>query len=128
MTAATRAVRTKSEQRPAHVLPGLPLAIAVLALAIAGVLIAIVGGSSATWIAGAVLVVIAALAVPGFFVLQPNASMVLILFGRYQGTEDRDGLWWTNPLTFIWRVRSRAAYATSRPSGSRSTTRREARS
>ena len=30
--------------------------------------------------------------------------MVLILFGRYQGTEDRDGLWWTNPLTAIWRV------------------------
>jgi regulator of protease activity HflC (stomatin/prohibitin superfamily) len=70
----------------------------------AGVLIGIVGGSPATWIVGAVMVGVAALAAPGFFVLQPNASMVLILFGRYQGTEDRDGLWWTNPLTAIWRV------------------------
>jgi regulator of protease activity HflC (stomatin/prohibitin superfamily) len=104
MTATTRAIPSRSEQRPAHVLAGLPFAIATLALAIIGVLIAIVGGSVATWVIGAALAAIAALAVPGFFVLQPNASMVLILFGRYQGTEDRDGLWWTNPLTFIWRV------------------------
>jgi regulator of protease activity HflC (stomatin/prohibitin superfamily) len=104
MTAPTRVIQSKSEQRPAHVLPGLPPAIAAVALVILGVLIAIVGGSAATWIVGAVLVAIAALAAPGFFVLQPNASMVLILFGRYQGTEDRDGLWWTNPLTIFWRV------------------------
>jgi regulator of protease activity HflC (stomatin/prohibitin superfamily) len=97
-------VRAMSEQKPAHVLPGLPPAIATVALLALGVLIGILGGAAATWIAGAVLVAVAALAAPGFFVLQPNASMVLILFGRYVGTEDRDGLWWTNPLTAIWRV------------------------
>jgi regulator of protease activity HflC (stomatin/prohibitin superfamily) len=97
-------VKAMSEQRPAHVRPGLPLAIATLALVAIGVLVGILGGSVATWIVAAVLVAVAALAAPGFFVLQPNASMVLILFGRYVGTEDRDGLWWTNPLTAIWRV------------------------
>jgi regulator of protease activity HflC (stomatin/prohibitin superfamily) len=97
-------VKAMSEQKPAHVLPGLPLAIATVALLALGVLIGIVGDSAATWIAGGVLVALAALAAPGFFVLQPNASVVLILFGRYVGTEDRDGLWWTNPLTAIWRV------------------------
>ena len=106
MTAPTNVfpTRARSEQRPAHVIPGPPLAIAAVVLVIAGVLIGIVGGSPATWIVGAVMVGVAALAAPGFFVLQPNSSMVLILFGRYQGTEDRDGLWWTNPLTAIWRV------------------------
>ena len=106
MTAPTDVfpIRARSEQRPAHVLAGPPLAIAAVALVIIGVLIGILGGSPATWIVGAVMVGVAALAAPGFFVLQPNASMVLILFGRYQGTEDRDGLWWTNPLTAIWRV------------------------
>jgi regulator of protease activity HflC (stomatin/prohibitin superfamily) len=99
-----RPVKAMSEQKPAHVLPGLPLAIATVALVALGVLIGILGGSAATWIAGAVLIALAALTAPGFFVLQPNASMVLILFGRYVGTEDRDGLWWTNPLTAIWRV------------------------
>jgi regulator of protease activity HflC (stomatin/prohibitin superfamily) len=104
MTAQTEVITARSEQRPAHVVPGPPLAIAAVVLVVAGVLIAIVGGSTATFVIGAVLVAIAALAAPGFFVLQPNASMVLILFGRYQGTEDRDGLWWTNPLTIVWRV------------------------
>ena len=106
MTAPTDVIttRARSEQRPAHVLAGPPLAIGAVVLVIAGVLIGMVGGSPATWIVGAVMVGVAALAAPGFFVLQPNSSMVLILFGRYQGTEDRDGLWWTNPLTAIWRV------------------------
>jgi regulator of protease activity HflC (stomatin/prohibitin superfamily) len=106
MTAPTDVItnRARSEQRPAQVVAGLPPAIGAVALIVAGILIGIVGGSAATWIVGAVMVGVAALAAPGFFVLQPNASMVLILFGRYQGTEDRDGLWWTNPLTAIWRV------------------------
>ena len=77
MTAPTDVIttRARSEQRPAHVLAGPPLAIGAVVLVIAGVLIGIVGGSLATWIVGAVMVGVAALAAPGFFVLQPNASM-----------------------------------------------------
>jgi regulator of protease activity HflC (stomatin/prohibitin superfamily) len=106
MTAPTQIVtpRTRTEQRPARVLPGLPLAAASAALVVVGALIGIVGDTPTAWQVGGAIVVLTLLAAPGFFVLQPNASMVLIFFGRYQGTEDRDGLWWSNPLTAIWRV------------------------
>src|ERR1700741_2906643 len=35
----------------------------------------------------------------GFFIVNPNTARVLVLFGRYRGTERRDGLHWTNPFT-----------------------------
>ena len=35
----------------------------------------------------------------GFFVVEPNASRVLILFGRYRGSVRTPGFWWTNPFT-----------------------------
>jgi hypothetical protein len=34
----------------------------------------------------------------GFFVVDPNVSRVVMLFGQYRGTERRPGLWWTNPF------------------------------
>jgi regulator of protease activity HflC (stomatin/prohibitin superfamily) len=48
-------------------------------------------------------VVVAVLLYPGFIVVQPNESRVLILFGRYIGTVLDAGLWWVNPLTAPWR-------------------------
>ena len=41
----------------------------------------------------------------GFFVLQPNQAMVLILFGKYTGTVKDDGWWWVNPFTAASRRR-----------------------
>ena len=35
---------------------------------------------------------------PGFFFINPNASMVLVLFGDYKGTVKRNGFYWVNPL------------------------------
>jgi regulator of protease activity HflC (stomatin/prohibitin superfamily) len=34
----------------------------------------------------------------GFFVVEPNQSAVLMLFGNYKGSERRPGLWWVNPF------------------------------
>ncbi len=34
----------------------------------------------------------------GFFVVEPNQSVVLMLFGNYKGSERRPGLWWANPF------------------------------
>ena len=34
----------------------------------------------------------------GFFVVEPNQSAVLMLFGTYKGSERRAGLWWVNPF------------------------------
>jgi len=35
----------------------------------------------------------------GFFIVNPNMSRVLVLFGRYRGTVRNAGFYWTNPFT-----------------------------
>ena len=35
---------------------------------------------------------------PGFFFLNPNSSVVLVLFGAYQGTVKKNGFYWVNPF------------------------------
>jgi regulator of protease activity HflC (stomatin/prohibitin superfamily) len=34
----------------------------------------------------------------GFFIVEPNGSKVLMLFGKYQGTVKDNGFFWTNPF------------------------------
>ena len=94
------------EQRPAQAF-ACPAAAAV-ALAVIGlvaVLIAFGLGSAGTGlrIAAGVVTVAIVLVAPGFVVVQPNESRVLILFGRYVGTLTEARLWWVNPFTAIWR-------------------------
>jgi regulator of protease activity HflC (stomatin/prohibitin superfamily) len=38
------------------------------------------------------------LLMPGFFFINPNASMVLVLFGDYKGTVKKNGFYWVNPF------------------------------
>jgi regulator of protease activity HflC (stomatin/prohibitin superfamily) len=47
---------------------------------------------------GILLVIAVAFAMAGFFMLQPNESAVLTLFGAYQGTTRQNGFLWANPL------------------------------
>jgi regulator of protease activity HflC (stomatin/prohibitin superfamily) len=35
---------------------------------------------------------------PGFFIVQPNGSKVLVLFGSYKGTVRQNGFYWANPF------------------------------
>lgn len=45
-----------------------------------------------------ILLILALLATPGFFFVNPNSSVVLVLFGDYRGTVKRNGFFWVNPL------------------------------
>jgi regulator of protease activity HflC (stomatin/prohibitin superfamily) len=76
-------------------------------LALAAVLIALGVGSAGSGLRIVAAVVTAAAVVvgPGFVVVQPNESRVLILFGRYVGTLTEARLWWVNPFTVFWRKR-----------------------
>jgi regulator of protease activity HflC (stomatin/prohibitin superfamily) len=38
------------------------------------------------------------LLMPGFFFVNPNSSVVLVLFGDYKGTVKSNGFFWVNPL------------------------------
>ena len=40
----------------------------------------------------------------GFFIVEPNQTSVLMLFGNYKGSERRPGLWWANPFMNKKRV------------------------
>lgn len=48
------------------------------------------------------------LLLPGFFFLNPNSSMVLVLFGDYRGTVKSSGFFWTNPLFSKKKISLRA--------------------
>jgi regulator of protease activity HflC (stomatin/prohibitin superfamily) len=43
-------------------------------------------------------IVIALILMPGFFFINPNVSMVLVLFGEYKGSVKANGFYWVNPL------------------------------
>ncbi|HTR96301.1 MAG TPA: SPFH domain-containing protein [Candidatus Acidoferrales bacterium] len=81
--------------------PGVPVAMAIL-LAVAGDVFWAVQSIRFAH-AGAVVGAVLTLAVlfvllVGFFVVDPNVGAVVMLFGRYLGTERRPGLWWTHPF------------------------------
>lgn len=84
-----------STERPAFGLPGIPVFLAWLLVT-----------AAALWLltreqfpVAVPLLVLLAFALIGFFIVQPNQATNLTLFGRYVGTERRNGLYWTNPLT-----------------------------
>eukprot|EP00736_Rhodelphis_marinus_P002770 Rmarinus@m.16508 len=44
----------------------------------------------------------------GLFIVNPNQSIVLVLFGKYQGTVKSDGFFWTNPFNKRQKISLRA--------------------
>jgi regulator of protease activity HflC (stomatin/prohibitin superfamily) len=105
---AWRATQQHTQRSVRGVPGGLAAVGVVLALAVGGALLAagIVSKSAGLAAAGAAeLVLVALVARPGFVVVQPNQSRVLILFGRYAGTVLEPGLWWVNPVTAFSRRR-----------------------
>src|SRR5262245_38748357 len=93
--------RTVSKEQAAHPMSGFGMLFAeFIILGAAIVLFAFAkqtGGLSV--IPGVLLVVTFALCMPGFFVVDPNRSKVLVLFGTYRGTVRQPGFYWTNPFT-----------------------------
>jgi regulator of protease activity HflC (stomatin/prohibitin superfamily) len=73
---------------------GYPMILVVLALfTLAGLSIVYL----APWI-GSILIITAIVMIPGFFIVEPNKSMVMLLFGSYKGSVKADGFFWVNPF------------------------------
>lgn len=82
--------------------------IAALAADVAGLVLLDEPGHNA-YLRGAIVVIpIFVILLCGFFIVQPNLSRVLILFGRYRGSVRRNGFFWTNPFTIKKRISLRA--------------------
>lgn len=47
---------------------------------------------------GAIATFLAILIIPGYFIVEPNKAMVLLLFGEYKGTVKANGFFWVNPF------------------------------
>lgn len=89
-----------SVERRAFGLPGVPAVLLWLVLAgLTGVLML-----SEQFVFGVLAGLLTFFGLLGFFIVQPNQASLLTLFGRYVGTERRNGFYWTNPFTVRKRI------------------------
>jgi regulator of protease activity HflC (stomatin/prohibitin superfamily) len=58
---------------------------------------------------GAFMIVAGLLLIPGFVLVNPNSSRVLLLFGKYIGTIKQNGLFWVNPFFTKKKISLRAS-------------------
>ncbi|EPR09267.1 SPFH domain-containing protein [Ruminiclostridium papyrosolvens] len=70
--------------------------ILILSIVIFGV--GVYNGADVLIVLGIVIFVGYSFILPGFFTIQPNQAMVLILFGKYTGTIKKEGWHWANPF------------------------------
>jgi regulator of protease activity HflC (stomatin/prohibitin superfamily) len=62
-----------------------------------------------------VAIICAIVVLKGLVVLQPNESLVCLLFGNYVGTEHRPGFWWVNPFNSKRKISRRLETLESGP-------------
>ncbi len=55
------------------------------------------------------ILVISIFILPGFILVNPNGSRVLLLFGKYMGTVNQNGFYWVNPLYVKKKISLRAS-------------------
>jgi regulator of protease activity HflC (stomatin/prohibitin superfamily) len=55
------------------------------------------GDEFVAWLAVTFLIVVIS-SLSGFFSVEPNQAVVLVLFGKYVGSVRESGFWWTNPF------------------------------
>ena len=87
------------------------LLLALVALfAVAGSELSNAGGNGPLWLIGGTpfLIVLFILIIRGFYVLQPNQAVAILLFGSYRGTDRTTGLRWTWPWMSRTRISVRA--------------------
>src|SRR6188508_2435167 len=93
--------RTSSKERAANPTSGFGMLFALIfmfALAIVLFTFAKATGGISAAVGAADLLFLALLAC-GFFIVEPNRSKLLVLFGTYRGTVREPGFYWTNPFT-----------------------------
>lgn len=67
------------------------------------------------WLFVLAILIIAVAIARGIVILQPNESLVCLLFGSYVGTEHRPGIWWVNPFNSKSKVSRRLQTLESGP-------------
>lgn len=81
------------------------LMLLVLTLVIFGTLVGLIAFRNPWFLIGLPLMV---LIMRGFFIVNPNSSKVLVLFGAYKGTVKENGFFWANPFYTRQKISLRA--------------------
>ena len=106
-------------EAPARSRGGIPWLLADIVMLL-GAIAAIVFGAinTSVWliVSGVVLVLVAVFVAIGFYMIQPNQSAVLTLFGDYRGSDAKPGLRWANPLYIKKKVSLRVRNFTTQTS------------
>ncbi len=85
------------KQHDLHSYSGIPALLLVLALMLASVALVAVG-PPVVKIAGVLCLIALFVTLGGLYMVEPNQSAVLTLFGRYVGSVQEPGLRWNNPF------------------------------
>ncbi len=103
-------IRDPSNERAIHPTSGWAYFVAFVGTMIALPVLAAVTGTNDPAVAIPIVLVEIALFVClfGFFIVEPNMSRVLVLFGKYRGTVREDGFFWVNPFTSKTKVSLKA--------------------
>lgn len=99
-------------------LNGFVMLFAILAgIVIAGLLVAFGIEYEDAWMLtpGCVLLLVAAVAICGFMMIEPNEARVMIFFGKYKGTFKKVGFSWVNPFYSVKKLSLRARNIDAQP-------------
>ncbi|MDI1251954.1 SPFH domain-containing protein [Thermomonas sp.] len=89
------------KETPIRSLPGIPMLLALFAGMLVGVYLIIIGVQAQDVLFvlfGALLALASGFCLVGLYMVEPNQSAVLSLFGKYVGTVHDNGLRWNNPF------------------------------
>ncbi len=101
----------KKEEKNYSPISGYPMV--VLVLLMLGVPIVVLIMLELPWLIA--IDILALLLIPGFTIVNPNESKVLVLFGAYQGTIKKNGFFWVNPFFTKDKISLRARNLDSEP-------------
>jgi len=106
-------------EAPARSRGGIPWLLGDIVMLLGSIALFIFGGINANFwlIAVAIVLSLAVVVVSiGFYMIQPNQSAVLTLFGDYRGSDQNPGLRWANPLYIKKKVSLRVRNFTTETS------------
>jgi len=71
--------------------------------------------ATASVVAGVATLLVFILLLPGFFIVEPNKAVVLLLFGAYKGTVKANGFFWVNPFMVKKKISLRVRNFENKP-------------
>ncbi len=104
---------SRTQERVGFSIPGVPLFILFLGTIIASIIMFILKENEFYIFLGILMVVLGVLGLSGFYSIQPNEAVALLMFGEYQGTDRAQGLRWVFPWISRKKISMRVRNVTS---------------